>query len=319
VLLIPDAAVPGLRATGIALILAALTFAFSYLTRPAGLSSDVLYELANWGGGHVLQLASSLAMVSAWLIALTGALGHSPVSRPVAATLFGWLLLPWAAAPLLAARGVQDVAAREAFTDMMRWGIFPPVAVFLVLCVRAVMRARRAGRLTLGDPRLVGFFASAGLSVLGWTLGGLIRGSTTVIPAHYHAAIGAVTVAFMGLAYPLLEAVDVQVRSSLRARRLAIAQPALFGFGQSIFAVGFGVAGAHGMGRKVYGQEQQVSELGHSIGLGVMGLGGLLAIISGVLFLSLVVAAFVRRERSERAAWALRDQAVLPEPGGTHG
>jgi cytochrome c oxidase subunit I len=316
---IPDAAVPGLRATGIALVLAALTFGFAWIARPQGLTPDVLYELTNWGGGHVLQLASSLAMVSVWLILLSGPLGRSPVSRPVAGMLFGWLLLPWAASPLLAARGVQDVAAREAFTELMRWGIFPPVLIFLVLCLRALVAARRQGELTLADPRIIGFFASAGLSVLGWILGAAIRGSTTMIPAHYHAAIGAVTVAFMAVAYPLLEAVDVPVRTTKRARKLAIVQPALFGVGQSIFAVGFAIAGARGMNRKVYGQEQQVDELAHATGLVTMSLGGLLAIVSGVIFLSLVVAAFVRRERIERTAWALRDPTGLPQPGGTHG
>jgi cytochrome c oxidase subunit I len=316
---IPAAAVPGLRATGIALVLAALTFAFAWVARPQGLTPDVLYELTNWGGGHVLQLASSLAMASVWLILLNGALGRSPVSRPVAGMLFGWMLLPWAASPLLAARGVQDVAAREAFTELMRWGIFPPVLVFLVLCLRALVVARREGRLVLRDARVIGFFASAGLSVLGWVLGAAIRGSTTMIPAHYHAAIGAVTVAFMAVAYPLLESVDVPVRVSNRARRLAIVQPALFGIGQSIFAIGFGIAGSRGMSRKVYGQEQQVNDFAHALGLATMGLGGLLAIVSGVIFLSLVVAAVVRRERIERAAWALRDPTGLPEPGGTHG
>ena len=36
-------------------------------------------------------------------------------------------------------------------------------------------------------------------------LGAMIRDSNTVVPAHYHASIGAVTVAFMGAAYHLLK------------------------------------------------------------------------------------------------------------------
>src|SRR5690606_29671546 len=111
VLPIPAAAVPGLRATAIALVLAALTFGFSWAAPHADLPPDVLYELANWGGGHVLQLASSLAMVSVWLILVAGASGESPVTREQAAVLFGWMLLPWLAAPLLAAQGLSDVGA----------------------------------------------------------------------------------------------------------------------------------------------------------------------------------------------------------------
>jgi heme/copper-type cytochrome/quinol oxidase subunit 1 len=199
------------------------------------------------------------------------------------------------------------VGAREAFTDLMRWGIFPPAAVFLVLCAVALVRAQRGGTLRTGDVRVIGFIASAALSVLGWVLGALIRGSTTTIPAHYHAAIGAVTVAFMTASYPLLRAVGVNVSSSWLAAR----QPALFAVGQSVFALGFAIAGSRGMNRKVYGQEQQVNDAAHSIGLAVMGLGGVLAIIAGVLFLALVVAALVRRRDSSTViAWA---------SGGTHG
>lgn len=308
VLSVPAAAVPGIRTTGIALCIAALTFATTWLTAPRGLDRATLYELGNWGGGHVLQLASTAAMLCVWLILLSGVLGRSPLSRNASAALFGVLLLPWTAAPLLAASGMQHVAAREGFTLLMRWAIFPAASVVLVACVRAVVRGFRDGTLSrsdLRDPRLIGFFASASLSLLGWVLGAMIRGSTTVVPAHYHASIGGVTVAFMALTYPLLEVVGVPVRASRLARRTTHWQPALFGLGQSIFAIGFALAGTHGMGRKLYGAEQNVRSLGQKVGLGVMGLGGLVAIIAGVLFLAIVVSAWLRRERARVSAWEL--------------
>ena len=307
VLSVPAAAVPGIRTTGIALCIAA-RFATTWLTAPRGLDPATLYELGNWGGGHVLQLASTAAMLCVWLILLAGVLGRSPLSRNAAAVLFGVLLLPWAVAPLLAASGMQSVAAREGFTLLMRWGIFPAASLVLIACVRAVVRGFREGTLTraeLRDPRLIGFFASAGLTVLGWVLGALIRGSTTVVPAHYHASIGGVTVAFMALGYPLLEVVGVPVRASRLARRGAHWQPALFGVGQGVFAIGFALAGAHGMGRKLYGAEQNAKSLGQKLGLGVMGLGGMLAIVAGVLFLAIVVSAWLRRERARVSAWEL--------------
>ncbi len=321
VLSVPAAAVPGLRTTGIALCIAALTFAATWLRRPSGLDPATLYELGNWGGGHVLQLASTAAMLSVWLILLSGVLGRSPVSRNVAAALFGLLLLPWTLAPLLAASGMQDVAAREGFTLLMRWGIFPPASILLVLCVAAVVRGFRDGTLSradLRDPRLIGFFASAGLTTLGWILGALIRGSTTMIPAHYHASIGGVTVAFMAASYPLLEVVGVPVRDSRLARRAAHLQPALFGVGQSVFAVGFALAGAHGMGRKLYGAEQNAHSVWQKLGLGVMGLGGLLAIVAGLLFLGIVVGAFLRRQRAQVSAWELVGPGSFLVPAPAH-
>jgi hypothetical protein len=233
---------------------------------------------------------------------------------------FGVLVLPWTIAPVLALRGMQDVVAREAFTSLMRWAIFPAVLWFLLACVRAILTSAREGRLhrrDFRDPRLVGFFASATLSVLGFVLGALIRGSTTTIPAHYHAAIGAVTVSFMAIAYPLLEAVGVDVRATRSARRVASLQPALFAVGQSIFAIGFACAGLHGTSRKVYGAEQHVRSLGELVGLGVMGFGGLVAITSGLGFLILVTSAIVRRERAKLRELSIA--VVAEESARSHG
>jgi heme/copper-type cytochrome/quinol oxidase subunit 1 len=78
--------------------------------------------------------------------------------------------------------------------------------------------------------------------------------------------------------------------------RAARWQPAVFGAGQFVFALGFALAGAHGSERKVYGAEQAGRGLAESIGLGVMGLGGLVAAAGGLVFLGLVV----RRWRAAR-------------------
>src|SRR5690606_30542761 len=116
------------------------------------------------------------------------------------------------------------------------------VSIALLLCVAALVRARRAGRLDLRDDRFLGFATSAALTVVGFVLGAMIRGSTTMVPAHYHAAIGAVTAAFMAITYPLLAPLGIGVLGPLQ-RRLARWQPLVFGTGQLVFAVGFGLAG----------------------------------------------------------------------------
>jgi hypothetical protein len=315
--LVPAASVPGLRATFVAVIWSALCFAASWLSMPAGLDPKVRYELAHWAGGHVLQLGSSLAMVSAWLILLAGVLGRSPLSRRSASLGFAALLLPWSIAPALALLGPQHVGAREAFTELMRWAIFPVVAYFLVACVRALAGEVREGRLEgrrLRDPRLLGFLASALLTVTGWVLGAMIRGSTTTIPAHYHAAIGAVTVSFMALTPVLLRLAGMPIVGT-RADLAIKVQPVLFGVGQSVFAIGFALAGSHGMARKVYGREQIERSLGETLGLGIMGLGGMTAVVAGILFLVVVASACLRRVTSGSKDWVLG----APAEGGTHG
>jgi cytochrome c oxidase subunit I len=288
---LPEEARPGLRVAAIAYWMALFTFLATLSAMPEGLPAAGRYELMFWGLGHVLQFASVAAMLSVWLMLLTPALGRAPLSRSAALVAFGWLLLPTLAAPLLAMQGAQQGSVHGAFTQLMRWGIFPPVLFVLVLCLRAVVRARADGRVRLFDPSLYAFWASAALTVTGFVLGALIRGSNTIVPAHYHANIGAVTAAFMGVAPAVLADLGFPAATP-RLWRISRWQPALFGAGQLVFALGFGLAGAQGMARKTYGSEQHIRTAAEWAGLTIMGLGGLVAIAGGVLFLTYVVRAF---------------------------
>jgi hypothetical protein len=76
-----------------------------------------------------------------------------------------------------------------------------------------------------------------------------------------------------------------------RLTRLVPWQLHLFGFGQVIFAIGFGLGGMHGLSRKAYATEQHIRSVGELLGLGVMGVGGLVAVAGGLLFLLLMVLA----------------------------
>lgn len=288
---VDGAVLAGLRAAGVGLVLVALTAFGSALGRPVGeLDAFGFWELVNWGPGHVLQLVTETAMVAVWLLLLGSATGRPVVARGPAAVLFALLVLPWMASPLLTLEGTQSGHYRAGFTALMRWGLFPVVTVFAVLCVRALVRAWRAGELgarPLADLRVSGFLVSLGLTALGFVLGALIDGSNTIVPAHYHAAIGAVTAAFMASTHLLLDWVGVP-QASPRLRRLASWQPAVYGLGQMVFALGFALAGAHGQARKVYGAEQ-TRGLVETVGLGVMGVGGLVAVAGGLLFLAVVL------------------------------
>jgi hypothetical protein len=295
-LAVPGAARAGLRATALALVLAVVTFGISWWKMPDGLAVETYYELLVWGGGHVLQLACSIAMVTVWLALLGSALGGSPVSRSAAAWLFGALVAPWLLSPLLALQGTWSDAYRVGFTHLMQWSIFPVVGIFLVLCCRGLVRGWRDGRIgpaEIADPRVSGFLVSVALTLTGFGLGAAIRGSNTMVPAHYHASIGGVTAAFMTLTYLMLGAFGFSIPTP-RLRRAAAWQPVVFGVGQMIFAGGFALAGAYGMSRKAYGAEQAARSAVESAGLAVMGLGGLLAVVGGVLFLGVVIAIWRR-------------------------
>jgi cytochrome c oxidase subunit 1 len=330
---VPEDALIGLQAAAVAVAIAAATWVSARAGLPAGTDVHTRAEFLAWGPGHVLQAANACAMLAVWLWLLERITG-TPVLSPQAARLvFGALVLPQMIMPLLTVRGTLDTLYHTGATRLMRWGIFPAILVVLVVGLNHLRmhRAAPGRRSPAGRVALTGFAASALLALLGMVLGFCIRGSTTLVPAHYHAALGAVTVAFMSAAYFLCEGVrPLRVGSTGSDRleqgitpadltsngltpslwRAARRQLALFGVGQAIFALGFAVGGAYGLGRKAYAAEQHVRSAGELCGLIVMGLGGLVAATGGLWFLFLVL-------REMRAWWPARSTCAAASPVST--
>lgn len=306
-ILVAPAARVGLRAALICVLLALATLVASVAALPAGFLPDARWELVFWGPGHVLQVASACAMGAAWVLLLTPALGAPPIGRGVAGVLFALLVTPQLAGPLLASLGPADARSHTGFTSLMRWGIAPALLVLLALCVRAVVRARRDGRLPglLSDPGVAGFVASAGLTTLGVAFGAAIAGSNTVIPAHYHASVGGVTAAFMATTYLLLGPLGAPIPAALRPWTRW--QPLVYGAGQVVFAIGFAFSGLYGLARKAYGTEQVVRSTSETVGLAVMGAGGLVAVGGGAVFLFIVGSSW----RARRAPGARPEEVVV--------
>jgi len=296
---LPESVAVAARFAAGALLIAAATFATSVIGTPAGLPAESYYELLVWGGGHVLQVASYITLIAAWLWMLEKPLGRSFMSPRQTAAALGALLAPWIIAPALPLFGTATTVSRVGFTRLMQWAIFPVVCVVLYAAGRALWARRRELE---ASPAVVAFACAAGLALTGFVLGALITTSNTVIPGHYHAAIGAVTVTCMGLSYGLLERYGRPLATA-RRRWLAARQPALFGVGQFVFAVGFAMAG---MPRKTYGAEQHARDLIETLGLWVMGVGGLGAVAGGLLFLGLV-----------GTAWFSRGAETAPVPEAT--
>ncbi|MCC6213363.1 MAG: hypothetical protein IT376_00715 [Polyangiaceae bacterium] len=282
---LPPSALVCVRASALAVLVALVTFAASAGSVTPGLAPETRWEQVMWGGGHVLQFASVAAMMAAWTVLVTRATGREPMSRGAAAALAALLVTPTLAGPPLALAG--DHAG---FTRLMQFAIAPAMFTHLALSARALWRTPGASR----RPAALGFWASATLAVLGAALGASIHGPNTVVPAHYHASIGAVTVAFMAVTPALLEHLGSAPLAG-RLERVARFQPALLGFGQAVFALGFALAGRQGMQRKAYGDEQHVRTAVEWLGLTVMGIGGLVAVAGGVLFLVIVGAMWRRR------------------------
>jgi cytochrome c oxidase subunit 1 len=300
-----DDTLVALRASAAANLIAIATLCVAWRTTLSGLPAIGYYELIAWGGGHVLQVANVAATLGLWLFLLHRWSGKTVLTSSAVRWLLAALVLPTLYVPLLALGGTSSTAYNQGSTQLMRWTIFPVALIVLGLSVRHIIRHRASSPLLIRDHRINGFVGSATLTVLGFVLGSLIRSSTTLVPGHYHAAIGAVTLALMAAAYEFCRTVSpaALIEPALRRARL---QLLLFGGGQAVFALGFALAGAYGLGRKQYASDQHVRSLGEYLGLGVMGAGGLVAVASGLLFLAVMVRCInTWRHRSPQLAYPL--------------
>lgn len=263
------------------LIVALIMFYLSGEGMPAGQSHEHFFELLFWAGGHTLQFAYIMVMMLAWL-----ALAEKVIVRPVAP---GWVLMTlWlislgaATVPLYAFTQytIDDQAFINLFTDVMiRYGGIAPTILFVFILYHLFTT-----RLPIFDSRLSSLIMSMLLFVAGGLLGMMIQGQNVTIPAHYHGSIVGVTLALMGYAYVLLPRLGY---FSVTNWRSAFWQPIIYGVGQVLHIGGLAYSGGYGVLRKTAAAGQNYApEV--KIALGVMGLGGMLAIIGGLMFVVVV-------------------------------
>jgi hypothetical protein len=281
----------GLNASMVAAGMAAFALAASFAQVDRSLEAARYYELLFWGAGHVLQFGYTLLMLVAW-IWLASAIGaRLPLSPRITALLFAVALAAVYVTPYIyVAHPVASLEHGRLQTWLMRFGgavTVPPIALAVAWAIartRAVAPAARPLRAALA--------ASLALFCAGGLLGFTIAGSNVRIPAHYHGCIVGVTLAMMGATYLLLPRFGYRAPES----RLAAWQPWIYGGGQLLHIAGLVVSGGYGVQRKVAGAEQVLRSTPEVVGMGIMGLGGAIAIVGGVLFLVVVA----------RSAWPRR-------------
>ncbi|MBK7675840.1 cbb3-type cytochrome c oxidase subunit I [Accumulibacter sp.] len=247
----------------------------------------IYYEVLFWGGGHTLQFQHALLMVVAWLWMA------AHLSRPSIATARAVsVLFLVAAVPLLVVPAIYllvpvgSLPHVELFAKLMIWG-HPYMAPLVILGALSLWGLRGVPV----APAKSAFVASFVLFAVGGVLGYLIHGVNVVIPAHYHGSTVGVTLAFMGLAYVLLPTLGFGRADS----RMAIWQPYVYGAGQLIHVLGLAWSGGYGVQRKVAGADQFLTTLPQKVGMGMMGLGGLIAVIGGLMFVVVCLQAMSRR------------------------
>jgi hypothetical protein len=289
----------GLNASLVSTAVALLAFGWSLAAVPPALDAKAYYELVFWGGGHVLQFTWTLLMLVAWLWLADAAGARVPLSPRVVTLLFGIGLASVFVTPLIyLAYDVGSVEHHRLLTWLMRFGgglAIPPIAVAVVWALLRTRHASAHARVASdARPLRAALWSSIALFGAGGIIGFAINGSNVKIPAHYHGCIVGVTIALMGLAYLLLPALGF----ARPAARLATWQPYVYGGGQLLHITGLVWSGGYGVQRKVAGSEQVLRTTQEIAGMGLMGLGGLIAIAGGILFVYVMLQAIVRGRRT---------------------
>ena len=112
------------------------------------------------------------------------------------------------------------------------------------------------------------------------------------VPAHYHGAVTSLTLALMGLSYYLIK--DIRIR--IYGERLARFQPVIYGAGMFLFILGLFISGAFGAPRKTYGVAF-TSDPVVLASLTIMGIGTILAVFGGIIFVSYISVTLVKGRR----------------------
>ncbi len=279
----------GLGAAAVAAAVGVLSFAWSWAVLPTALHGKAYYEILFWGGGHALQFTWTLLMLVCWLWLASACGARSMLTPRVVILLFSLALAGVFVTPYAyLAHEVASVEHRNLLTWAMRLGGGPAILPVGLAAVWGVVALRPADA-TL-RPLRAALLASVLVFAAGGLIGIFIDGSNVRIPAHYHGCIVGVTLALMGMVYRILPVLGYEAPQG----RLATWQPWLYGIGQLIHIIGLVWSGGYGVQRKVAGAEQVLRSTGEVIGMGMMGLGGLIAIVGGLLFVVVAIRA-VRR------------------------
>ena len=149
--------------------------------------------------------------------------------------------------------------------------------------------------------------------VTGVTIGteqiNMLAHNTMRLPGHFHATVvSGTTLAFMGLTYYLIPLV---FRRELKLKKWASYQPYVFGLGMLMVSIGMIGAGLQGVSRRHWDITfasapfkvfiPSVAE----IMLAIMGIGALIAITGGIMFVTVVLISILTGKRTEASRLTL--------------
>ncbi len=285
-----DALHIGSRLSAVVTGIAVFAFLASLAAMPQQVAGEVYFEFLFWGGGHVLQFTHTLLMMLAWILLASQSACRLLLTPRIAVILLIFIALPLLTVPFFYfAYEIVSPGHRLAFTELMKFGGLSCLPLGLAVAA-SLWQAEKP----VGEARYLrsALLSSILLFATGGALGFMISGLDIVIPAHYHGSTVGVTIALMGVCFYLLPRLGFAAIPA----RLAFWQPIIYATGQLLHITGLAWSGGYGVQRKTAGLEQGANSLGEIAGMGLMGLGGLISVIGGLLFLLVAYQSISKRK-----------------------
>ena len=284
-------------------------FALSYgevmaLSNIFPIEIDYYYELLFWSGGHLLQFIYTQIVMFVWLILAELWIGKRLIYYEVYSSLFiiNFILSLFVFYGHLAYQ-MREYEFTVFFTKHMQYcGGIAPTLLMAVLIIEIFKFTRIKNNLTFAA---IAFMASILVFFAGGLIGVLISGINLSIPAHYHGSIVGISIGFLGFAYifcfrdSVFATPDQTLSKKLFTFSLSLKQP-IYGsnslscyskwpniqliiitFGQLLHIAGLALAGGYGILRK--NPDGEIA-LAAKFYMGMLGGGGLIAIIGGLMF-----------------------------------
>ena len=284
-------------------------FALSYkevmaLSNIFPIEIDYYYELLFWSGGHLLQFIYTQIVMFVWLVLAELWIGKRLIYYKVYSSLFiiNFILSLFVFYGHLAYQ-MSEYEFTAFFTKHMQYcGGIAPTLLMAVLIIEIFKFTRIKNNLTFAA---IAFMASILVFFAGGLIGVLISGINLSIPAHYHGSIVGISIGFLGFAYifcfrdSVFARPDQTLSKKLFTFSLSLKQP-IYGsnsiscyskwpniqliiitFGQLLHIAGLALAGGYGILRKNPNGE---IALAAKFYMGMLGGGGLIAIIGGLMF-----------------------------------
>ena len=270
----------GLFVAVVASLFALAALLLSYLGIDPTFEGLAYYDRLFWGSGHIIQFSHTQLMLVAWLWLATLSGAKLRLSARVVLLLFILGLQPVLAAPVIyLAFEVSSGHHLFWFIQLMKYGgAIAAVPIGAAVALAILEKWRPSPGFEVERNALL---FSMLLFAAGGGIGFMISGSTVTVPAHYHGSIVGITIAFMGISYHLLQ----QLGYSRVSGRMARWQPGIYGVGQLMHIIGLAWSGGYNVARKSTDAERGIEQVA---GMGLMGLGGLISIVGGILFLLLM-------------------------------